>query len=280
MPNAPTQGTSPQTKGRRRALAAAGTAGEAGEAGELALGVPWKGAERGGGSGIGAPLHAGEIGLRNSGEPLESGAFKRGPGGRPTRQEAERRHRGLLATAFRLFLEKGWDGVSVEQIARQSGVAKGFIYARYPDKAALLAGAIERLMEEAIGTLQVAGPLPDDVEVGLFGFGRKLLDLVLQPEALAFHRQFIAEAPRFPQLAKLFVERNRLIGMIVDVLAAYAARGILKFDDARLAAEHFVILVVGVPRMLALLVGREPPAVEERRLRAAVRLFLAGCRRG
>jgi len=67
--------------------------------------------------------------------------------------------------------------------------------------------------------------------------------------------------------------------MIVEVLAAYAARGTLKFDDARLAAEHFVILVVGVPRMLALLVGREPPAEEERRLHTAVRLFLDGCRR-
>ena len=29
---------------------------------------------------------------------------------------------------------------------------------------------------------------------------------------------------------------------------------------------------------LALLVGREPPAEEERRLRSAVRLFLDGCR--
>jgi len=45
-----------------------------------------------------------------------------------------------------------------------------------------------------------------------------------------------------------------------------------------LTAEHFAILAVGIPRMLALLVGREPPAEEERRLRAAVRLFLDGCR--
>jgi AcrR family transcriptional regulator len=250
---------------------------EAGKSGGGVSGVPLEAGDHGR-SGAGAPLEAGESGGRASGAPLEAGEFKRGPGGRPTRQEAERRHRGLLATAFRLFLERGWDGVSVEQISRQSGVAKGFIYARYPDKAALLAGAIERLMEDAIGTLQVAEPVPQDVEEGLFAFGRKLLDLVLQPEALAFHRQFIAEAPRFPQLAKRFVERSRLIGMIVEVLAAYAARGTLELDDARLAAEHFVILVVGVPRMLALLVGREPPPEEDRRLRAAVRLFLDGCR--
>jgi len=213
-----------------------------------------------------------------SGAPLEHGEFKRGPGGRPTREEAERRHRSLLATAFRLFLEKGWDGVSVEEISRQSGVAKGFIYARYTDKGALFVEAIERLMADAIGTLHLAEPLPDDVEQGLCAFGRKLLDLVLQPEALAFHRQFIADAGRFPELAKLFVERNRLLDMMIEVLRTYADRGAIKLSEPRTMAEHFAILVVGIPRMLALLVGREPPAAEERRLRAAVRLFLDGCR--
>ena len=210
--------------------------------------------------------------------PLEPVEFKRGPGGRPTREEAERRHRALLATAFRLFLEKGWDGVSIEEISRQSGVAKGFIYARYADKAALFVGAIERLMADAAGTLHVADPLPEDAEQGLYEFGRKLLDVVLQPDALAFHRQFIAEAGRFPELAKMFIARNRGRDLVLQVLQTYADRGVIELHDPKLTAEHFAILVVGIPRMLAMLVGREPPAEEDRRLRAAVRLFLDGCR--
>ena len=211
--------------------------------------------------------------------PLEHGEFKRGPGGRPTREEAERRHRSLLATAFRLFLEKGWDGVSVEEISRQSGVAKGFIYARYADKGALFVEAIERLMADAMGTLHLAEPLPEDAGQGLYEFGRKLLDIVLRPDALAFHRQFIAEAGRFPELAKLFLARNRVRDLIVEVLVTYADRGVIELHDPKLTAEHFAILVIGIPRMMALLVGREPPAEEERRLRAAVHLFLDGCRR-
>ena len=209
---------------------------------------------------------------------LEGGEFKRGPGGRPTRQEAERRHQTLLATAFRLFLQKGWTGVSVEEVARQSGVAKGFIYSRYSDKGALFAGAIRRLMDEAIGTLQLTTPIPDDIEEGLFGFGRKLLDLVLRPEAIAFHRQFIADANRFPDLIKPFMERNRVLDMIVSVLEQYAGRGLIELGDAQMTAANFFILVAGIPRTLALLTGREPPAQEERRLHAAIRLFLDGCR--
>jgi TetR/AcrR family transcriptional regulator, mexJK operon transcriptional repressor len=211
--------------------------------------------------------------------PLEPGEFKRGPGGRPTREEAERRHRLLLATAFRLFLDKGWDGVSVEEISRQSGVAKGFIYARYADKNALFTEAIERLMADAVGTLHLSEPLPDDVEDGLFALGRRLLDVVLQPEALAIHRQFIAEASRLQDLARGFLGRNPARDLIIDVLRTYADRGAIRLDDPRLTAEHFAILVVGIPRMLSLMGAREPPAEEERRLRAAVRLFLGGCRK-
>src|SRR5260370_37259641 len=210
--------------------------------------------------------------------PLEHGEFKRGQGGGPTREGAARRQRSLLATAFRVFLEKGWDGVSVEEISRQSGVAKGFIDSRYPDKAALFVGAIERLMADATGTLHLAEPLPEDAEQGLYEFGRKMLDIVLRPDALAFHRQFIAEAGRFPDLAKLFLARNPARDLIVEVLQTYADRGVIELSDPRLTAEHFAILAGGIPRMLGQLHWTAPPAEEERRLRAAVRLVLDGCR--
>lgn len=216
--------------------------------------------------------------MANSEPPLEARPFRRGRGGRPTREEAERRHRKLLSVAFRLFLEKGSDGASIDEIARQSGVAKTFIYGRYADKSALLMGALEHLMADVIGTLQITQPLPLDVEEGLFAFGSKLLDIALQPEAIAFHRQFLAEAGRFPDLARLLVDRNPLLAIIVEVLTTYVKRGDLVLDDSRLAAEHFAILAIGIPRTLAMLIGRETPPEEQRRLRAAVRLFLDGCR--
>jgi TetR/AcrR family transcriptional repressor of mexJK operon len=213
-------------------------------------------------------------------QALESGEFKRGRGGRPTRGEAERRHRSLLAAATRLFLEKGWEGASIDEISRKSGVAKRFIYARYPDKAALFVGAVERFRADLLDEFHALGPLPEDADEGLLTFGRRLLELALRPEALAIHRLFIAEAIRFPDLARLFLERNRHRGLdeVVKVLRTYADRGAIELGDASMRAEQFFIIIVGVPQRIALLVGREPPAEEERRLRAAVRLFLDGCR--
>jgi AcrR family transcriptional regulator len=215
-------------------------------------------------------------------EPLEQGAFKRGRGGRPTQVEAERRHRSLLAAATRLFLDRGWDGTSIDEISRSSGVAKRFIYARYPDKAALFIGAVERFRENLMGEIQAFGPLPPDVDVGLYGFGRGLLDIALRPDAVALHRLFIGTASHFPELAKAFVERGRSHGLdeIKSVLAHYAEAGAITLSDPQLSAEQFFILVVGIPQRLALLIGRDEPAMEERRLRAGIALFLDGCRAG
>ncbi|HWG06359.1 MAG TPA: TetR/AcrR family transcriptional regulator, partial [Beijerinckiaceae bacterium] len=165
-----------------------------------------------------------------TGHSLENADFKRGPGGRPTRTEAERRHRDLLASARRLFLDKGWDATSIDEISRVSGIAKRFIYARYADKAALFIGVIENYVAEQIGALQSPSPPPADIETGLVEFGAQLLERALQPEAIAILRLFFAQAPRFPELTKLFVERNRQrnLGEIARLIGTYIDEGAIE----------------------------------------------------
>ncbi len=213
-------------------------------------------------------------------QSLEPAEFKRGPGGRPTRQEAERRHAVLLQTAARLFLERGLDAVSIDEIAKQAAVAKRFIYARYRDKSELFVAAIEHCFADRLEMLHAFEPPRRRVEIGLVAFGRKLLEIALQPDAVALQRLFIAAAPRFPDLGKLFIARNRhrSIGEIERVLTYYADNGEIELPYPQLIAEQFFISVAGIPQRGALLGYRETPRAQERRLRAAVRLFLDGCR--
>ncbi|AMO60559.1 TetR family transcriptional regulator [Mycolicibacterium phlei] len=60
--------------------------------------------------------------------------------GRPRSQAA---HTAILRAALDLFIERGIEGMSIEQVARRSGVGKPTIYRRWPDKDALVADAIE-----------------------------------------------------------------------------------------------------------------------------------------
>ena len=205
---------------------------------------------------------------------------KRGPGGRPTREEAERRHRALLDAASRLFLEHGLNGTSIEAIAEEAGVAKRFLYARYADKAELFVAAIGRFVVDRISPLFGPDIGREPIETGLTDLGRKLLSVALQPEPLAIYKMMVVEASRFPNLARLFLERNRehAMGGLIRVLDTYAERGEIELADPQMMAEHFFILVVGLPQRLALIGVREEPAQAELRLKAAVHLFLDGCR--
>jgi TetR/AcrR family transcriptional regulator, mexJK operon transcriptional repressor len=211
----------------------------------------------------------------------ETAEFRRGPGGRPTRAEAERRLGTLLETAMRLFLERGFEAASVDEIAKRAGVAKRFIYARYGDKSELFAACVEHAIIRPLeGALHAIEPSRLSVERGLYELGRQVLNLALQPDAIALHRLFYSSAAQIPEVTERFVARNRVraIKEVERVFQFYADRGEIELPQPRLMIEQFLISVVGIPQRLALLGAPESAEETDRRLRVAVRLFVNGCR--
>lgn len=61
---------------------------------------------------------------------------------------AETRIASILDAAQQLILKHGLRGTSMEAIARQAGIAKPTLYAYFPDKAAIFAALVERLIGE------------------------------------------------------------------------------------------------------------------------------------
>lgn len=60
--------------------------------------------------------------------------------GRPRDPEADN---AILTAAFELFLERGLDGTSIEQVARRAGVTRATVYRRFATKEELLFSVIE-----------------------------------------------------------------------------------------------------------------------------------------
>ncbi|MGA2994544.1 TetR/AcrR family transcriptional regulator [Bradyrhizobium sp.] len=212
--------------------------------------------------------------------------IRRGGGGRPTREEAEARDVRLLDVATRLFMERGFDGTSIDAVAEAAGVSKPTVYARYHDKrdlfAAVLRGRIRKWLAplSAAAEAQATETSPKSIKTTLHELSRHMVAYTLAPEAAAVQRILSAQAVHFPELAKLANEEGwlRAVRGVASILRQSAARGQIKGDDPELAADMFLNLVLGHSKRLAVYGIATDPETAERHRKAAVDFFLNGMR--
>lgn len=198
-----------------------------------------------------------------------------------------RKRQMIIETATALFLRNGYHSTSMDLIAANAEVSKQTVYKNFADKEQLFTDivlGVTRNSEAIIENLtSVLGSTDirttDDLREVLTELARRYLDGVLQPSVLALRRLVIAEAERFPDLARTYYEQApaRAIELIADHLHAFTERGLLQVGDPKLAAAHFAYLVLAIPQDRAqFCLGDQPATSELERIAAeAVRVFLA-----
>jgi TetR/AcrR family transcriptional repressor of mexJK operon len=217
--------------------------------------------------------------------PAESGQRVRrgGQGGRPSRLESAQLSDRILEVATALFLGDGYGATSIETVAKRAGISKRTFYHRFRGKEELFEAVVRRLIER--WTPPFDATLFDAVSLAetMRRAGEHMLGVALTPEALALHRIVIAEAPRFPGLARILHELGAAVGIerIAQYLERCIANGEVRSIDPRFAAEQFILMVVTGPRRRALGLGAPLSQPELRDwVDHSVRLFLDGCRGG
>jgi TetR/AcrR family transcriptional repressor of mexJK operon len=153
----------------------------------------------------------------------------------------------ILAGAKRAFLAAGFGAVSMDTIAREAGASKATVYAHFAGKEELFGAVIGRECERYFARFSAGELDPSDVRASLTVLGRRFLELLLSPDAIALYRIILAEVTRFPGLGEVFwrtgPERQRV--QIEAFLRSARASGTLALSDTWLAAEQFVSLVRG-----------------------------------
>jgi TetR/AcrR family transcriptional regulator, mexJK operon transcriptional repressor len=151
----------------------------------------------------------------------------------------------IICAAREAFLEKGYDGVSMDEVASRAGVAKQTVYARYASKDALFLAVVESLQGRMLSAISGAGSLP--IRDRLQQIARELLDLVLDPSSLSLSRIALGASYRFPTLGhSIYGARiNKLHAILADILEQAAKDGCLAVNNPTVAAEQFLALVRG-----------------------------------
>jgi AcrR family transcriptional regulator len=159
----------------------------------------------------------------------------------PAIEEDSAKRRQIIDGARRVFMDLGFDGASMGEIARSAGVSKGTLYVYFADKSRLFEAIVE---EESLEQGKVAFNFDParDVTTTLMDFGQAYIQLLCRPGGGSATRTVMAIAERMPEVGRRFY--NNVIALTVAKLAAYletrANAGDLVIDDYQLASMQFM----------------------------------------
>lgn len=210
--------------------------------------------------------------------------------GRPPRELAGEVDTRILDAAQQVFLERGLEGASMDEIAALARAGKPTIYARFPGKEALFTAVVMRNVAANVARFESHVPTGATLEERLASVGVAVLQWILAGGTVGLMRLAIAEARRFPDLAisvhRMARERgSEAIARLLGEVAQSVEFGPLPaFAPEHLAVTTtFFLDLVLLPLLLRALMGEKLTPLRAEiasHVARSVAFFLAACRHG
>ncbi|WP_101926351.1 MULTISPECIES: TetR/AcrR family transcriptional regulator [Luteimonas] len=169
------------------------------------------------------------------------------PAAGPGRPKDLAKRAAILEAAERMFLQQGYEGVSMDQIAAEAGVSKLTVYSHFGDKDTLFTAAAAAYCEQQMPA-SVFEPAPDTpVRQRLLEVADAFFTMISAPEAVAGHRLLCTPQMVEKRLAQRFWEGGplRVQAEFAALLQRRIEHGDLDIDDPAVAAAQFFVLVKG-----------------------------------
>ncbi|MEM6303688.1 MAG: TetR/AcrR family transcriptional regulator [Pseudomonadota bacterium] len=147
----------------------------------------------------------------------------------------------VLAGAREVFMADGFEGATVDDIARAAGVSKATLYSYFPDKRLLFIEVANaeclRQSREALDAIEMDAP----PRVVLAQAGHHFLRFITSTFGQQIFRICVAESDRFPEIGQRFYASGPAVMRreMATYFAGAQARGELLIDDFVLAADQF-----------------------------------------
>jgi TetR/AcrR family transcriptional repressor of mexJK operon len=199
--------------------------------------------------------------------------------GRPKTSSKER----IRAAAKKLFAKHGYEGASIDEIARVASVSKPTLYAHFGSKERLFLEILEAAGDNIVAPF--FGPETDGrpIEDVLLDHARTYARVLLTPEMLALNRLIVAEAHRFPDMARRYYAAGPEIvySAIASFLKKRVAAREIACSDCMAAARMYGAMIVSPTRLrLNLLVDTNLDwAKVDQQSALAVQIFVNGLKK-
>jgi TetR/AcrR family transcriptional regulator, mexJK operon transcriptional repressor len=199
-------------------------------------------------------------------------------GDRPPPNRSNRKVQLILAAARKLFIEQGFDVISMDMVAREAAVSKATLYAHFASKEVLFTAAVADEAVRISDAIWPAAPTNENVSEVLRHVAQNFVDIFLTERAVIFQRAILSVVPRLPSIGATIYETGpkALTERLAQYLAQAHDEGRLKIANPTLAATQFLAVVRGDLDIRGLLLPANPPsrAEVEAQIDAGIDLFL------
>jgi TetR/AcrR family transcriptional repressor of mexJK operon len=186
----------------------------------------------------------------------------------------------ILKVASQLFMENGFNAVTMEAIAEAAPVSKPTLYNHFENKQALFFAVMEVRADNLFLAIENEMRSDQSIEETLTRIGHSFLDVVLRPEGIRMFRLMIAESGQFPELGKIFYESGprKIAALISSYLKKEHDAGRLTVPNPDLSANFYLNMIKGNAHMQCLMALKEkiPPKDRAEVIDYAVSIFLKG----
>jgi AcrR family transcriptional regulator len=197
-------------------------------------------------------------------------------GGRFTKSRRE----DVVRKAARLFIEHGYEKVTIDHIVAEVGGSKATVYSRFGDKAEFFSVVIEEYCEMISHEIQVELDVEGSIEEQLVSIGRTFLALILRRQTLELHRLIVSIGGQFPRVARVFFDAGPAAAykLVSDWMRRQQETGALVAGDPDLLAALYLDMLTGHAQLAQLLSvkSRPDPAGLSRTVETAAAIFLNG----
>jgi AcrR family transcriptional regulator len=205
--------------------------------------------------------------------------------GRPPKDLAGDVRTRILEAAQRVFLKRGYQSASIDEIAETAPASKPTIYAHFPGKEALFAAVVSHIMH-GLTDFEAFESKGRSVQDKLVGLGTEIVERFIE-DTLGIARATIAEADRLPALSRQVHDaaRDRAAKVVshqlshVTQASSRSPRGAFGPKRSVATAQIFMDLIL-LPILMRALMGHEAQILRKEMpsfVRERVSFFLAAC---
>lgn len=153
------------------------------------------------------------------------------------------RREAILAAAYELFLEKGYDATTLSDIVGRSGGSLATLYEMFEGKPGLLRDLVGDRCAQISDTIDQAVSSQKPARQALREIAEYMFDKIIDPNAIALFKAALAQ----PELGRKLYEAGPANGQakVAKYLALQSKNGHLNIDDPVFAAQLFFQMMFG-----------------------------------